>query len=499
MILKMMKQEVINLENNRILVLLPIFFYLLIMLYIAYKVKKLESKANLNFMEEYYMGSRSMGGFVLAMTIIASYVSASSFIGGPAIAYKLGLGWVFLACIQIPTAFLTLGILGKKLAIISRKINAITIIDYLKARYSSNLVIIGGSILTLIFFIASMIAQFVGGARLIETVTGLNYTLALIIFCLIVVIFTAFGGFRTIAITDAIQGIVMLIAALCLFLKLYQVGGGMGNIVNDISKINPDLLRPDSGGNLPTAYLLSFWILVGAAVLGLPQTTVRCMGFKDSKSMHNAMFIGTIVVGFLMITTHLIGFMSIPLMPNAEIGDKLIPLVSLKFLHPILVGVFIGGPLAAIMSSIDSMLIIASSSIVKDIYINYIAKNKTIKERKIRILSTMSTLIIGLIVFIFSLDPPKLLVYINLFALGGLEASFLCPILFGLYWRKANSTGALLSMTSGVFSFIYLSYKKVTIFETHQIIPAIIISVIFFIIGSLFGKKEPKEKLKYFF
>lgn len=111
----------------------------------------------------------------------------------------------------------------------------------------------------------------------------------------------------------------------------------------------------------------------------------------------------------------------------------------------------------------------------------------------------MTTLIIGLIVFFLSLDPPKLLVYINLFAFGGLEASFLCPILFGLYWRRANSTGAVLSMLSGVVSFIYLSYKKITVFETNQIVPAILISILFFIIGSFLGKKEPEEKLKYFF
>ena len=136
---------------------------------------------------------------------------------------------------------------------------------------------------------------------------------------------------------------------------------------------------------------------------------------------------------------------------------------------------------------------------MKDLYLNYFPKSKKINEKKIKTISTMTTLIIGLIVFFLSLNPPKLLVYINLFAFGGLEASFLCPILFGLYWRKANSTGAVLSMLSGVISFIYLSYKKITVFETNQIVPAIIISILFFIIGSLLGKKEPEEKLKYFF
>ena len=178
--------------DNKLMILVPLIIYLLLMIFIAYSVKMFERKSKLTFMEEYYIGSRSMGGFVLAMTIIASYVSASSFIGGPAIAYDLGLGWVLLACIQTPTAFLTLGVLGKKLAIISRKINGITIVDYLRARYSSNLVVISGAVLTLIFFSASMVAQFIGGARLLETITGFDYTTGLIIFCFIVILYTTF-------------------------------------------------------------------------------------------------------------------------------------------------------------------------------------------------------------------------------------------------------------------------------------------------------------------
>lgn len=90
---------------NKILIIIPIAIYLIAMLYIAYRVNNIKNSSK-NFTNEYYLGSRSMGGFVLAMTIVATYVGASSFIGGPGIAYNLGLGWVLLACIQVPTAFL---------------------------------------------------------------------------------------------------------------------------------------------------------------------------------------------------------------------------------------------------------------------------------------------------------------------------------------------------------------------------------------------------------
>lgn len=479
------------------LTLIPIVIYLLLMLGIAYKVNQIKHSKDVNFTEEYFIGSRHMGGFVLAMTIIASYVGASSFIGGPGIAYKLGLGWVLLACIQVPTAFFTLGVIGKKLAIISRKINGVTIIDLLRARYKSDIVVILSSITMLIFFIGTIVAQFVGGARLFETVTGHSYIIGLIVFSGVVTAYTSFGGFRAVAITDAIQGIVMLIATGVLFYVVLQKGDGMENIMLTIAKTNPEMLTPSSNGNIAKPFILSFWVLVGIGLLGYPSTAVRCMGFKDSRSLHRAMIIGTSVVGLLMLGMHLVGVMGVAIEPNVEVGDKIIPILALKNLHPILAGIFIGGPLAAIMSTVDSLLIMTSATIVKDLYLHYVNKNTSVE--KIKKLSFMTSLGFGMIVFLLSLNPPNLLVWINLFAFAGLEATFFCPIVFGLFWKKANSTGAIASMIFGFITFIYLTVCKITILGMHNIVPVLAVSVIVFIIGSHLGDSPDDETLDIFF
>lgn len=479
------------------LILIPIILYLLLMLGIAYKVNQIKHSKDVDFTEEYFIGSRNMGGFVLAMTIIASYVGASSFIGGPGIAYKLGLGWVLLACIQVPTAFFTLGIIGKKLAIISRRIGGVTIIDLLRARYKSDIVVILSSITMLIFFIGTIVAQFVGGARLFETVTGHSYIIGLIVFSGVVTAYTSFGGFRAVALTDAIQGIVMLIATGVLFYVLLQKGNGMENIMLTIAKSHPETLTPTSNGNIAKPFILSFWVLVGIGLLGYPSTAVRCMGFKDSKSLHRAMIIGTSVVGLLMLGMHLVGVMGMAIEPNVEVGDKIIPILALKNLHPILAGIFIGGPLAAIMSTVDSLLIMTSATIVKDLYLHYINKDATVE--RIKKLSFMTSLGFGIIVFILSLNPPNLLVWINLFAFAGLEATFFCPIAFGLFWKKANATGAIASMIFGFITFIYLTVCKISILGMHNIVPVLLVSIIVFIIGSYIGDSTDDETIDIFF
>lgn len=478
------------------LTIIPIILYLILILFIAWKVNNLETNKN-NFLENYFIGNRDLGGFVLAMTIIATYIGASSFIGGPGLAYKFGLGWVLLACIQIPTAFLTLGILGKRIAIISRKINAITIIDILKVRYNSDFLVILSSVIMLIFFVGMMVANFVGGARIFESITNFSYPVSLTIFSVVIIFYTTIGGFKAVAFTDAIQGCIMLIASLILFFTILNDGGGMENIMMKIALQNPNFLTPTSGGEIEKNFLLSFWILVGIAVLGLPATTVRCMSFKDSKSLHKAIIWGTVIVGFLILMMHLIGVMGIAIIPDIEIVDKVVPTLALSKLHPILAGVFIGGPLAAIMSTIDSFLILTSATIVKNIYITYF--NRDLNENKMRFISLFTSLAIGLIVFALALRPPNFLVWINLFALAGQEISFFCPFVIGLYWKGANSTGAILSMVSGVILFFIFSIFKIKIYGTHEIVPIIIITTLIFIIGSYFGKRPTQKILSIFF
>ncbi|WP_064615367.1 sodium/pantothenate symporter [Streptobacillus moniliformis] len=480
---------------NKFQLLLPIIIYLFITILVAYYISRKENKNN--FTESYFIGNRSMGAFVLAMTVVSTYIGASSFLGGPSIAYKLGLGWVLLACIQIPLIFFTLGVLGKKIAIISRKIKAVTLIDILRKRYNNEFLIVLLSVLMLIFLFASIIAQFIGGARLIESIIDIDYKIALTIFVFTVIFYTTIGGFKAVTITDAIQGLIMMISTFVLFVVIVNKVGSMSEITSTIKSIDPNLLTPDAGSAISRPYILSFWILVGIGILGLPATTVRSMGYKDSKALHNGMIIGTFVVGFLLIGMHLVGFMGRAIEPNIDVSDKLIPILALKNLHPIIAGIFIGGPLAAIMSTVDSLLILISSSIVKDLYINYVNKNTS--DSKLKKVSLIITISIGLITYILSINPPSLIVWVNLFALAGQEVLFFVPVFMGLYWKRGNDKGAIASVIVGFVVFIMLEKFKYSIFGLMSIVPALVFALISYIIVSFMSKENDKESIDLFF
>ena len=481
---------------------LPLAAYLLLTLLLAVWVqRRAKSGASRNIVEEYFIGGRSMGGFVLAMTIIASYTSASSFVGGPGVAYSLGLAWVLLAMIQVPTTFLTLGVLGKRFAIIGRRLGAVTITDFLYARYRSDVVVILCSMALLVFFAASMVAQFIGGARLFQAVTGYPYEVGLILFGVTVVVYTAVGGFRAVVLTDALQGVVMVVASVVVFMAVLEAGGGMEQSIQTLKAIDPGLITPSgAGGQVPAPMLFSFWVLVGLGILGLPQTTQRCFGYKDSRSMHNAMVMGTLIIGFLLLFMHLAGVLGRGVMPGLSSGDLIIPSLILEFLPPFWAGVFVAGPLAAIMSTVDTMLLLVSAAIIKDLYIRYSLKNDAsrISPKKLARMSFGCTIAAGLLVFAASFNPPELLVWINLFAFGGLEAVFLWPIILGLYWKRANAAGAVFSILIGLTVFIFLSVFKVPLGGVHAIIPTLAFSFVAFVAGTHFGEPVSPEIRRLF-
>jgi len=508
-------------SGRQIAILAILVAYMVINAFVGVWISRASARKNSSsgFIQNYFVGGRTMGGVVLAMTLVATYTSASSFLGGPGLAASWGLTQSWVAAIQIGTAFLTLGIVGKKLGMISRRIKAVTISDYLRARYKSPAVDIICSIMLGVFFITQMIAQFKGGATLLQSVTGLSYISALVLFSAVVIIYTSLGGFKAVVITDTIQGFIMACGTFLLLFFVIRAGGGMENILEYNAANNPgwDLIGKGPYGAdiaaLRPGYLISFWVLVGVGVLGLPQTAVRSMGFKDTESLHKAMIWGTVVVGILMIGMHFAGTLALPLVGEEQLAntDSIIPYVVNKYMPVWAAGLFLAAPLAAVMSTVDSLLILASATILKNLYITYIAKKDVVDavradqdenadvnestERKLRLGSFALTIVLGVIVFILAMNPPSILVWINLFAMGGLEATFFWPLIGGLYWKRGSSAACIASIICGVSTFVFFNLNKIAPFGIHEIVLGLLAGGIAYFVVGMLNKSEPDAEM----
>ncbi|HCW46115.1 MAG TPA: sodium/panthothenate symporter, partial [Erwiniaceae bacterium] len=432
-------------------VILPLLGYLLLIA--ALSLYAMRKRRTGNFLNEYFLGGRSMGGFVLAMTLTTTYISASSFIGGPGAAYKYGLGWVLLAMVQVPAVWLSLGVLGKKFAILARRYHAVTLNDMLYARYRSPLLVWLSSLSLLVAFVGAMTVQFIGGARLLETAAGIPYNTGLLIFGGTIALYTAFGGFRASVLNDAMQGLVMLIGTFLLLFAVVHAAGGMHAAVTKLQQIDPRLVTPQGVDNIITpTFLSSFVVLVCFGVIGLPHTAVRCISYKDSKAVHRGIVVGTIVVAVLMLGMHLAGALGRAILPDLTVPDRVIPTLMLAVLPPFAAGIFLAAPMAAIMSTINAQLLQSSATIVKDLYLRLYPQQLN-NELRLRRLSGMITLVLGLLLLLAAWSPPDMIIWLNLLAFGGLEAVFLWPLVLGLYWEKANAAGALSAMIVGAASY----------------------------------------------
>ena len=496
-----------------ILPLVPVGIFFIVLLCVGWAASWRSNRAA-NFKKEYFLGSQSLGGIVLAMTLVATYGSVSSFVSGPGIAWNLGLGWVVFAAPQIITAFLILGVLAKKLTLLSHRTDSLTVIDLIYERFRSRTVSFVLAILLIIFFIAMIVGQFIGGAQIFAGLTGIDYKLGLIIFALVTVLYSS-GGFRAVAVTDAICALLMLTGMFVLGYVIITEGGGLGQVMKTISEVNINEatgisrnLEYNAGGALPIGLLFSTWILVGFATIGLPQSLVRCMSYSSSQELHKSMIIATVVCGALMIGMTMLGVLARAVVTQLPAGgtDTVIPSLIAAKMHPLLAGVTILGPLAATMSTVSSLLIAAASAVVRDLFKSLHRPEGKANEPELiedSVSSSMSyheklivkgtAMIMGIIAIILALFPMDVVAWINLFAFGGLESAFVWPVLLGLFSRRFNTCGLLVSIASSISVYAIGMIFKISMFSAHAIVPALIAGLIGAIIGNWIGNNMLRQ------
>jgi sodium/pantothenate symporter len=432
-------------------VLVPIIVLFAAMAPIAiYAYKRAKSQTNKT--SGYYLGGRTLGPWVLIFTVLASAASAGTFIGTAGLTYAEGYGWVWGAMMQVPSAVIALGLVGKKYAIVARKLNLITFTDFFKARYESRTVTFLTAVCMVIFLVAYMVAQFVGGARVLESITGINYIVLVVVFAGVVALYTAFGGFLAAAFTDAAQGIVMLLGGVALWIVVLSTVGGIDAVESGTRSLDGQLyvLPGSSGFDLPM--MISYAIMFGLLLAALPHVSVRAMSYRDSKSLHKALWVGPLIMAVFTLGFGAMGLIGRILYPEAELADLVLPTLIVDHLPGPLAGAVLAAPIAAVMSTVDSMILVVSAALVRDLYKGFIQPELSDDAQSKA--GTWASLAIGTIVLVLALNPPDFLQHVINFAIGGLEAGLFIPLILGLFWKRGNALGAILSLFGGMLYYL---------------------------------------------
>lgn len=499
--------------SEQIVILLTIVLYLLAMVLVGiYFGKKGSGKSS----DDFYLGGRKMGPIVTAMSAEASDMSSYLLMGLPGLAYLCGLPEVTWTAIGLAVGtYLNWLIVARRLRRYSARLEAITVPDFFSRRYGDQKHVLScvAALTILIFFVPYTASGFKAIGTLFNSLFGVDYHTAMLVGAVVVVGYTVMGGFMAVSFTDLIQSIFMTFALIVVVLFGIRQAGGLDTVVANARAL-PGYLSLTQGYDAATGTAASFnglsiasTLAWGLGYFGMPHILLRFMAIKEEKKLNDSRRIATIWVVISMFIAVFIGVIGysvsvagkIPfLTTSADAETIVIALSDLMGRHglflAIVAGIILSGILAATMSTADSQLLAAASSVSQDLMQDFfgIKMNEKTTMRAARI----TVMLIALIGIFLAWDPNSSVFRVVSFAWAGFGAAFGPVVLFSLFWKRSNKWGALAGMITGgvmVFVWKYLIAPLGGAWGIYELLPAFAAACIAMVVVSLLTPAPQKE------
>lgn len=479
-------------------------------------------KANENS-ENYFLGGRTLGPWVTAMSAEASDMSGWLLMGLPGVAYWCGLADAFWTAIGLAVGtYLNWLITARRLRRYSVKVDAITLPDFFSKRFheKKKVIMTVAAAFILIFFCVYASSCLVTCGKLFSTLFGTSYVSMMILGAVFVLAYTMLGGFLAESVSDFMQAIVMIIALVVILTIGSAKAGGFGAVMENaraipgflqffgiasptvengaqlVSNGAPVFGKAGKYGLLTVISTLSW----GLGYFGMPQVLLRFMAIRKEEELTRSRRIATVWVFISLTAAVLIGIIGRAVFPtslsSASEAESIFILLSKSFLPPLLAGFIMAGILAATISSSDSYLLIAASAFAKNIYQGILKKEAD--EKQVMRVSRLTLLVIALIAIVIALDENSVIFTIVSFAWAGFGATFGPLMLFCLFWKRTTRAGAIAGMVSGggmVFLWKLVLKPMGDVFGIYELLPAFVFSCICIIVVSLLTAK-PEDKIE---
>ncbi len=393
---------------------------------------------------DYYVGGRGMGGFVVGASFFATLVSTNSYIGHAGKGYEYGLPWFFMAALMVVFAWVSWRVVAPRLRAFTAQWDSVTVPDFLAARFGGRWVRIVAAAVIVFASLLYIVAIFKGAGHLFQVFLGVSYEFAVTFMLVIVMGYTALGGFISVVRTDVIQGGMMLVGAALMFFFVSRAAGGVDVIFTAAETAH---LRQLEAG-VPLLVLLGIALSGSIKLIVDPRQISRFYALRDARSIRTGIWVA--VGGILIVQMCLfpVGMYATMLLQGVSDTDLIVPtLINDRSVFPALAGDFLViAIIAAAMSSLDSVLLVAASVFTRDVAAEVRPMTATGQIRWTRL---------GVVVFacvgaVVALRPPGDIVEITIFS-GSLYAVCFTPaILLGLHWRRGDATSVLASMLVGI-------------------------------------------------
>jgi sodium/proline symporter len=468
--------------------LISIIIYLAAMLVIGIVAARMTKDLN-----DYVLGGRRLGAGVAALSAGASDMSGWLMLGLPGAMYVGGMSEIWLPIGLAVGAYLNWQFVAKPLRVYTEVSNdSITVPDFFENRFrdQSKILRVVSAIVILVFFTFYTSSSLVGGAILLENSFGMDYKLALWVGAAVILSYTLFGGFLAASWTDFIQGILMFLALIVVPIVAIFELGGWNETVQKIGAIDPSHLDVYSGATAIGVVSLLAW---GLGYFGQPHILVRFMGLKSTKDVPKARLIGMVWMILSLFGAVFVGFAGIAYFADSPLqnAETVFIMFSQVLFNPWVAGFLLAAILSAIMSTVDSQLLVSSSALANDFYKSLFRRNASKKEEMI--VGRIAVLGIAIIAILLGYDPDSKVLELVSYAWAGFGAAFGPVIILSLFWKRMTRNGALAGIIVGAVTVIVWSSLKGGLFDLYELAPGFLFSSLAIIIISLIGKAPSKE------
>ena len=443
---------------------------------------------------DYFLGGRELSPAVSAISAGASDMSGWVLLGLPGYAYLAGLeaAWISLGLVLGVAA--NWGLMAKRLRLYSEQLDdAVTLPTYLQRRFADNTPWLKSiaSLSILLFFLFYVGSGLIAGGKLFNEVFGFDYHIAVFVSVALILFYTLFGGFLAVSWTDVFQGLLMLLALVCVPVLVISQTGGLDEFTAKINLKNPQLLDAftDINGNALGWMAIISAMGWGLGYFGQPHILARFMAIRSASETGQAASIGVIWAFLCYLLAILVGLSGLAYLPEviADSEKVFIALTGLIF-HPLIAGILLAAILAAIMSTVDSQLLVCSSSLAEDLY-PLVSKKSLSPEQRLQV-GRVAVVVLALMATLLAMNPDSKVLDVVSYAWAGLGASLGPAILISLYWRKMTARGALAGVFVGGATVIIWPQFEGGIFELYSLVPGFGISALAVVVGSLIDNSE---------
>ena len=465
--------------------MIPAFIiYLLILLLIGILTYRFTKT-----LDDFILAGRKLGTWVVAISAKASDLSGWLILGVPGKGFKLGVGAMWAGIAVMLGTYFNWTALAKRLRRYTEILKALTIPDFLEARYrdeNKHILRLISAIAIVVFMTAYLSAQFVASGKVISATFGMDYYFAMILGACVILFYTIMGGFFAVAWTDLLQGMLMLFAVVILPLVGLVKLGGFGSLGSAMASTDSSLVSITTGktGWQMWSFIIGM-LAIGLGYPGQPHILARYMAIKEPKKLRQGTLISMIWVIIVMYGAILIGMVGRQLLTDVSDPERIMPLLAMKLLPGWLAGILIAAAMAAIMSTADSQLLVATSAIAEDFYHKLIKKEAS--QKTLVMISRISTLVIGLIAILLA-RPGGVVFSLVLYAWGGLAASFGPAVIMSLYWKRTTKAGIAAGMIAGMTTIIVWHNISVLSNFLYELVPGFFIGLGTIYLVSLFTK-----------